>query len=197
MNIRIVEKTEDIQYEQISEVLRLAHQEHLNKNIIMKNPFKSPAEIKKYIGDEGKIFIALDGDRIIGTASIRVISVYRWFHKGKTAEFVMEGIIPEYKGKHVFSMLEKTRVDALKYMGISTITFSTADKNIKRQQIAKKDGYIYVDFYSPNTNHYSVRMFKWLDKCPFTKFYCFFRYLIKKLYYKTRYKPGGIKRFGI
>ena len=108
----------------------------------------------------------------------------------------MDGIVPEYQGKHIFSMLEAARMNALYEIGINTIRFDTAEKNTKRQKIAKKFGFSYVDFFaSYKINHFSVVMFKWLGERPYSQLYCLLKYYKRKIYIKTKYKVGKEKRF--
>ena len=191
------EKPTEMPYDVIHDVLQRAHQRNFEKGIIMTTPTLSAEELEKKVGPDGKCFIVLKGEEVVGTASFRIREIKRWYHSGKTAEFIMDGILPEYQGKHIFPMLETARIEALREIGINTIRFDTAEKNKRRQKIARKNHFVYVDFVSFNANHYSVVMFRWLGKSPFTKIYCLFRYYKKKIHLKTCYKPGMKKRINI
>ena len=196
-DIKVILKPDSIPYDKIHDVLLKAHKNKKKNGMTMRNVSLSGEEIKEKIGKDGKCYVALDGEKIVGTASYRIRTINKWYHKGKTAEFILSGILPEYRGKHIFPQLEEIRIAALKEAGINTIQFDTAENNARRQEIAKKVGYYYVDFFASHSNHYSVEMFRWLDKPPFSKGYCALRYHLKKIYIKTRFKPGKIKRFGI
>ena len=184
-------------FEVIRNVLQRAHKQNFDKGIVMTTPTLSAEQLEEKIGPDGKCFIALKGDEVVGTASFRIREINRWYHTGKTAEFIMDAIVPEYQGNHIFPMLEEARINALKDIGIKTVRFDTAEKNRRRQKLALKNDFDYVDFVSFNANHYSVVMFRWLEKRPFPKAWCLFRYYRKKIHLKARFKPGMKKRFGI
>ena len=185
----IREKPRDMSFEVIRNVLQRAHQQNFDKGIVMTTPTLSAEELEKKVGPDGKCFIALKGDEVVGTASFRIRDINRWYHTGKTAEFIMDAIVPEYQGNHIFPMLEAARMKALEEIGIKTIRFDTAEKNRRRQKLALKNDFVYVDFVSFNANHYSVVMFRWLEEKPFSKAWCLFRYYKKKIHLKYCRRP--------
>lgn len=70
----------------------------------------------------------------------------------------------------------------------------TAENNITVLKVFGKEGYKVVSYYAPPTNHYSVRIVKWLNGCPFSDDYINRRFRIAKCLTKLQYKPGRIKR---
>lgn len=189
------EKPEEVTFQEIRDILQKAHQENFKRGIVMKTPNLSAEELKKKIGAEGKCFVAMTNGKVIATASYRKKKVNGWFFNGDAAELMMAGVDPEFQGQHIFSKLDAVRMQAIRDAGIEHIVFDTAEDNKKRQEIAIKDGFKYVSFFAPSTNHYSVLMMKWLNGCPYSDFYCKLRFNIRKLKIKILYKPGHIRRF--
>ncbi len=192
--IVVMEKPDSISFKEISDVLLKAHEQHRKNGIYMRVPHLPPAELEKWIGDEGKCFVALNGDTLVGTGSYMIRDLNRWYHKGKAIELTMEGILPEYQGRHIFTMIQKARDEIIKSSGYRVVYMDTAEKNTRRLLVAEKEGYIPVDFLFPSINskgHYFVSMMKWLDGSPFSKEYCIFRFRIKRIRVKLLYTLFG------
>ena len=76
------------------------------------------------------------------------------------------------------------------------VELDTAYNNKNAIRIYEHMGFIKVDFkVYKGLDHYSVFMVKWFEERPFSKFYCYLRYSLKKTYIMFRFKVGGIKRF--
>ena len=195
--IKIIEKPDNVSYQTIREILQQAHKANFDAGIMMAVPNLSADGLREHVGENGKTFIAVDGEKIVGTLSFRVVHINKWYWKSDLAEETMVGIIPEYQGKHIYPMLEKVSHDFIRKMGYRGIRFDTAETNKKKLRLAEIDGYRYIDFKAPKTNHYNVVMLRWLDGCPYSLFQTNFYFKLKKLLIKARYKPGRIKRFGI
>lgn len=196
--IKIMEKPDWISYEDIHDLLYRAHETNRAKGIVMKTSLLTGEELKHRIGDRGKCFVALDGDKLVGTSSYKVTKRDSWYVCGETIEKMLSGVDPDYKGMHISSMLHEAIEVVVKDEGYAVIETNTAEGNTLMQKINIKRGFVYVSYFTPaSTDHYSVVMAKWLNGCPFSKKYCKFRFYLKKLFIQARYKPGAVKRFGI
>ena len=177
--IVIMEKPDYISFKDISDVLQKAHEQHRKNGIIMRVPHLSPDELEKWLGDEGKCFVALDGDKLVGTGSFIVRKLDRWYYKGKAIELTLLGILPEYQGRHIYTMIKNTREEAIKKSGYRVVYWDTAVGNTRRLQIAETEGYNVVDYFWTG-NHYAFGMMKWLDECPFPPWYRKLRFQMKR-----------------
>lgn len=197
-NIEIKEKPEYISYETIREVLHDAHKLNFENGIVLHTTTFTAQEIEEYIGEEGKCFVAISENKVLGTASYRIIERSSWYVQGKVVDEVLVGIRPEFKGMHLYSRLyEAIERDAIKN-GYKLIVFNTAEKNVRKQKISSSHGFDNLSFFAAEDNdHYSVVMGKWLQQCPYSSSEIRFKYLLKKIFVKIRYKPGKIKRFGL
>lgn len=197
-DIEIMEKPDYISYERIREVLQDAHKSNIENGIVLHTTTFTAQEIEEYIGEEGKCFVAISENDVLGTASYRIIDRSSWYVQGKVVDEILVGVRPEFKGMHIYSKLyEAIERDALKN-GYELIVFNTAEKNVRKRKISSSHGFVNLSFFAAEDNdHYSVVMGKWLQQCPYSSAKIRIKYLIKRLCVKTRYKPGKIKRFGL
>lgn len=196
--IQVLEKPESISFDEIHRVLWDANRNNREKGFELKTASMSGQELKARIGEKGKCFIAVDGNRIVGTLSARILQKNTWYYTGELVDYMLAGVIPEYQGKHINTMLANLLFSFAKDNHYSAIELDTAADNNHAINVYKHQGFIPVDFVAKkNLDHYSVIMMKWLDKCPYSLRYIKFRYDIKRLAVLVRYKKGKIKRFGI
>ena len=195
--IRIIEKPEWISFDDIHKLLYDAHESNRERGFHVKTAEMSGEEIEQHIGEHGKCFVALLGDKLIGTISYRIIRRQYWCISDSVVDQVLIGIIPEYKGLHVSEKLWRKVYEEAKNNGYKSIELRTAEKNSIVQQICLKEGFHFVDFKSYRIDHYTVVMMKWIDECPYSDIQFILHYQIRKLFVKLRYKPGKVKRFGL
>lgn len=196
--IKICEKPEWISWNDIHECLYTAHSSNREKGINMLTQRLSGPELEDRINRKSSQYhaiVALDNKKLVGTASICFVRKKIWSHEYWGGYFLYEGIYPEYKGQGIFTRLCKYREELAIRNNCEIIFLDTAEKNDRRQLIAKKDGYIYVDmFASRNSKHYSVVMAKWLDETKYPRFTSL-RYWIRVVKVKLIYQPGHKRRF--
>ena len=196
--IRVIEKPERISYQEIRDILVAAHKKNFEQGIVMHTTELSPQELQERVGSKGKTFIAVKDGKIVGTASYRIREQHKWYVDGLVVDEILVGVLPEYSGMHIYSRLYDSIENAARKENYNLIIFSTAEKNINKQQIGIKKGFHYVNFFVAEDNdHYSVIMAKWLNNCSFSRFKLRCKYCLKKMYVKFRFKPRRIKRFGI
>lgn len=195
--IRVIEKPANVSYETIRDIIHKAHQVHFDKGIVMKITTLSAKELEERVTkNNGKCYIAMENERIIGTLSYIKKYINHWYKHGNVIELTMIGILPDYQGKHIFSKLYE-KLEEMLAKDYDMICCDTAINNIHAQLLYEKLGFVYVDFFASPSKHYSVEMVKWLKGNPYSKRYCDFRYKLKQLYTVMRFKPGKTKRFGI
>ena len=106
-NIQIIEKPDWISWDDIKKCLFDAHIINREKGINMAN-YQWPAEkIKESIGDNGVMFVALDGDKLVGTAALAEKKSYHWYSKGKCGYLCFACVIPSYSGLGIYHSLLK------------------------------------------------------------------------------------------
>lgn len=193
------EKPDSVSWDDIHEVLWKAHEQNRADGMKMLYPSLPGNELEILLGSSGHCFVAMVGDKVVGTSSYKPVRRNNWYSKGKkTAYCILDGVLPEYAGKGIHSRLFRIRQSYIEKEGFDLLEMDTAEHNMPIQSIFLKNGSKYVSFkcYSTGGN-YAVILAKWLNSCPFPSWYCKCMFLVHKLYIKLRFKPGYVKRFGI
>ena len=181
-NIQIIEKPDWISWDDIIKCLFDAHIINREKGINMAN-YQWPAEkIKESIGDNGVMFVALDGDKLVGTAALAEKKSYHWYSKGKCGYLCFACVIPSYSGLGIYHSLLKKREEIAKNQDFDVLYYDTHCKNEKIITYGEKNGYRKVRFFlTKSKDHHSIVMAKWLKDCPYSKLYCWWKYSISKV----------------
>lgn len=199
-SIQIVEKPDWVTWEEIHQVLWKAHEQNRQKGMFMGLPAKSAEELQNYIEGKGKIFVALENKRVIGTLAIIAKEGSKWFNRGKYGYACLGAVLPEFSGKGVFRALDDRMESEVRHMQLPVITGDTHENNARMLKISKKEGYQFVS-YKACRDHFNIVRAKWLNGCPYPSWYIKLRFHVSKFKFKTRYKmvpgKGKVKRFGV
>lgn len=179
--IRVIEKPDWVSWEAVKDCIVAAHAVNREKGIRMSHTDWTADRIKESLGREGKMFVALDGEKIVGTAAVSVRERTSWYVQGRYAFMGFAGILPDYGGKGIYRELIRKREAYARELGLKLFLLDTHKDNKRVQQIAQINGYRYVGYSHANKDHYNVVMAKWPDGCPFSSFYCSYKYLVTKL----------------
>lgn len=197
-DIKVMVKPEHISFDQIHEVLEQAHSVNQKNGFVMATSALSGDAIRDRIGKDGMCWVALDGERLVGTLSARMVKRDNWYAKGMIPDYMLAGVIPDYQGKHINSMLAQQLFDYAREKQYSIVELDTAENNTHAIEVYKHQGFVLVDYLAKkDVDHYSVVMAKWIGDCPHSAGYCNMRYNIRRALIRLRYKPGKVKRFGI
>ena len=63
-------KPENITWDDIHNLLLIAHQKNVKKGMIMTVPQLSGEDFKKRLGNNGQCLVALDNNKLVGTTSM-------------------------------------------------------------------------------------------------------------------------------
>lgn len=182
-SIQIVEKPDWVSWDDIKQCLYEAHAVNREKGINMAH-YQWPAEkIKQSLGENGFMLVAMDGDKLVGTAGIGEKFGNKWYVKGRYAYECYAGVLPEYAGIGIYKMLEIKRESKVREDGYDVLLGDTHSKNSHRIDIALKNGFRLVRFFrAASKDHYSVVIAKWLNGCPYSSIYCWMRFQTSKLH---------------
>lgn len=195
--IVIVKKPDSVSFEDIHELLYQAHQVNRDNGFTIGTGLMSGEQLQEHLGENSVCFVAMDGDKVVGTTSNRVRHYRHWCAEGDVVERVMTGVLPEYKGRHIYEKLNQAAVQDARERGVRYLEVRAADQNHTILKLNLRNGFKKIDFTTAGKDHYTVILLKWLDRCPYPDWFIKFRYELKRIYIKLRYKPGKIKRFGI
>ena len=185
--IKIVEKPDWVSWEDIKQCLYEAHSVNRAKGINMAH-YQWPAEKIKQSLEKGFMLVALDGDKLVGTAGIGEKFGNKWYVKGRYAYECYASVLPEYAGKGIYKMLEIRREEKAKEEGYDVLIGDTHSKNTHLIEIKLKNGFKLVRFFrAASKDHYSVVIAKWLNGCPYSSFYCWKKYQLSRFKTIIRY----------
>ena len=187
-NIQIIEKPEWVSWDDIKQCLYEAHSVNRAKGINMAH-YQWPSEkIKQSLGEKGFMLVALDGDKLVGTAGIGEKFGNKWYVKGRYAYECYASVLPEYAGKGIYKMLEIRREEKAIEEGYDVLIGDTHSNNSHRIDIALKNGFRLVRFFrAASRDHYSVVIAKWLNGCPYSSFYFWMKFQTSKLHALIRF----------
>ena len=198
--IHIIEKPDWVSWDEIHSVVWNAHAQNREKGIIMSYPSLSGDEIRRRIENDGKLFIALDGQKVVGTLALIVKQGKNWYNKGRYGYLCFGAVLPDYSGKGIYRSLYQLAESTSKQMGLSVLTRDTNENNARMLKISKQEGYLFVECKAYK-DHFNIVRAKWLNNCPFPTWYIKIRFVLSKFFVKTRFRmdpqKGKVKRFGI
>ena len=183
--VQIIEKPEWVSWNEIHDVIWKAHESNRQQGINMRFPALPGEEIKKRVEGNGKMYVALDGNKVVGTAAFRTKKANLWCGKGSYAYYCFASVLPEYRGKGINGQLyEHIESESLRN-GLSRIMFDSHEKNSRIAEINQRHGYKKVS-YKRYDDHYNIVFVKWLDGCPYSESRCKVEFAIQKLKEKAK-----------
>lgn len=183
--VQVIEKPDWVSWDEIHEVIWKAHEANRQQGINMRFPSLPGEEIRKRVEGKGKMFIALDGDKVVGTDAIIIKKASLWCGKGDYAYQCFASVLPEYGGQGVYKQLNNCIERECIDRGLSRIMFDTNERNSHIAEINVKHGYKKVS-YKLYGDHFSIVFVKWLDGCPYSDARCRFEFFRQKLMVKVK-----------
>jgi len=196
-SIQYIEKPNWVSWNSVLECIRKSHKVNDKRGFHMLNQEMTVDELQKKL-QGGLCFVALEGDKVVGTGSTIIKKGNRWWSRGRRVAYnCLDAILPEYQGTDVYFGLREIRSQYLKKAGVDIIQFNTAEHNKVVQKIALRRGAKYVMYSATGkgANYYSVIMANWLNGCPFSDSYCNFMFKLSKFIVRVIWKPGYKLRF--
>lgn len=190
-DIQIIEKPEWISWDQIHDFVWMAHKDNREKGIIMRFPSLSGDRIRKKIGNEGRMYVIIHNNQMIGTGAWIRKHGHDWWCDSDYAYYCFDSIHPDYRGLGIYKYLCNHRDRDVIASGLNISMFDTNEKNLRELSIARKEGYRLID-YKNYQGHYNVVVAKWLNGCPFSKFRCNVEFIVRKAIVRSK---GIIKGF--
>lgn len=190
--IQYMVKPDWVSWEDVIDCIRAADTVNHKKGLHMHIAEIEPNEMKNDLKD-GKCFVAMCGDKVVGTACYKIRTLRKWYRWGKVIYHSYDSIRPEYRGTDVyFKLCELKYYDVIK-TGIRVLQCHTAEKNRTMIKLNLKYGFKLV-LFRPNfigSNYYSVTMLKWEDGCPFPDWYLKAMFNLSKFVTKTFFTTEG------
>ncbi len=185
-DIQFMEKPDWVSWEDVCECIRKANVVNDKKGFHMTFADISPEKLENKM-QEGKCFVALHNNRVVGMDSFRIHNLKKWYLRGKVIYHSYSAILPEYRGTDVYFGLSELKGKKVKETGIRVYQFNTAEQNKTVLKINAKYGFKPVVFRptAKGANYYSITMLKWEDGCPFPDWFLNFMFNLSKFFSKT------------
>ena len=162
--IIVIERPDTVSWEDIRLSLVEAHTTNLRHGLVVRSTMLSADQLRNQVAD-GKCYVALDGDKLVGVAAVRIKSCHSWYCNGKVAHFLLDSVSTSYQGQGIYTLLQKKRYSYVQENDISVVTTNTAANNKRMVRMLPKHGfYRAVMFHAKDTDHFSITWVKWL-KC--------------------------------
>ena len=194
--IQIMEKPDWVSWNDIHDVLWRAHEKNRENGITMRYPSLPGDEIRKRIEGKGKMLIAFEGNKIVGTSAIVFKEQNMWCGKGQYAYCCFDSVVPEKQGKGIYRLLYVQREKEAQLRGMDRMLLDTNETNQREIDVVLRNGFKKVA-YRFWKDHYNVVFVKWLDDCPYSDFRCRIEFGLQKLKVKARTLVKSIHKKGV
>ena len=185
--VQIVEKPDWVSWDEIKQCLELAHEANRAKGINVMHYCWSAEELRDSLDRDAVTYVALDGRKVVGTATIIVKEGHTWYTPGRYGYLGFGGVLPEYNGKGINAQMTLRMEEYARATGLPSLCLFAHERNTRIQQRALKNGFHYVNcFPTSDRDHYDVVMVRWLDGSPFSTSYCQRRFALSRI--KARLK---------
>ena len=174
-NIQIVEKPNWVSLEDVMTCVRKAHDENIKKGIRMSHIEWPIEKVQEFMGANPFVSVALDGEKVVGTACFFERERKSWYFNGRYAYSCFDSVLPEYSGQGIFKQLDCLCEQKALERGLEVMIRDTNAENHRMIDISKKNGYRLVNFKF-NEDHFYVIMAKWFKGCPYSKLRCKFKF---------------------
>lgn len=176
-----MEKPDWVSWEEVLTCLHEAHKVNKRKGFTMPGNDMTLKEFKEKLGD-GKCFVALDGDKVIGICTVRFIKSHRWCTWGKRVAYNgLDGILKAYQGTDVFMSLNALRYKCINESGVRVVEFNTAENNKVVITRNVKNGAKIIQYaHMAKGGYHPIVMMRWLDGCPYPDWLCNFMFKLSK-----------------
>lgn len=186
-DIVIIERPESLSWEEIRSTLVEAHRNNIDRGLVVRSTTLSANQLQEQVGD-GKCYVALDGEVLVGMLAVRPKPCDLWFCHGTVAHFLLGAVLPQYQGMGIYSRLEEHCYAFAKEQGISIITLNTAANNVRMVKMLPKQGFCRAKlFHTSDTDHFSITWVKWLENAP-SKALCWAHYMTSAIKAKVYYR---------
>lgn len=176
----VVPKPNSLSWEDIRQVIWLSHADNRVRGIYMRHFKLSAREIQEKVEAEGgQLFVALDGDKLVGTAAVLPRYFRLWCGEGMYAYCCFAAVLPEYRGFGVYRNLCKAREAYARSASFHWMMFDVHQRNQRLLDISRETGYLPVGCQYWD-DHYSYLLAKWLVGSPPTPSHANFRFFLSR-----------------
>lgn len=179
--LTIYEKPYFVSWQDIQSLLNDAHKVNLTKGMRYATMGQSVEKLKQKAIDS-KVYVALLGSKLVGTATIQFRSINHWYHKGEVGLLKLLGVSSDMQGRGICSLLLLEILKTSKEHNLSLLVSDSAEQNKAIKYLYLKNGFSVVDCCKyPSNNFISTVYALWLNElCPWRTLRRLYKYYSKR-----------------
>ena len=175
--IRIVKKPDYITYEQIQECLDKAHEVNVKKGLNYATQGQSVEKLVEKLKNAVTYVALTPENKVVATASIQFRKINHWYHSGDIGLLKLVGVLPEYSGFKLATLLLLLRRFEVQSREIEVMVSDSAEANMAIRNMYLHNGFKIVDCCKyPENNFISVVYAYWFHGCPYSRFKRWWKY---------------------
>lgn len=156
-NIVIIEKPDSISYEQIQALLHSAHGSNKEKGMKYGVADQSIEELEKELKKNTICYVAMDGEKMVGTMSFRYARKRKAFLRINSVYMQLLGVSPDCKGHHIADRLWDRGIKDAEEKGYKIFYGFPAEDNLIIHHMYLKRGFVKASYTKyPRNNFFSV-----------------------------------------
>lgn len=164
MEIIIKERSEDIGFEEIADVVRRAYAIWDEKGYDYAARKYTAADIER-VSKDGTCLVAVADGKVAGALVYYLGREYKDLGTSNSVHSHIAAVLPEYRGKRIGSMLFSKMLEEAKKAGCGEYVADTCADNKELLKMYRSMGFKVVSYTSfPNTSYYSAVFMKPLNK---------------------------------
>lgn len=182
-------KPDTISYDELYELLYNAHAENRKRGMIINPDIKSGEDLKAHLGKDHVCMVAMDGNQVVGTFSIRIEKGTRKISKNLLTGYLSNmGVSEEYRGMGVGAGLISKLAEYAEKEGADALALHVREGN-NAYYLYKKAGFIEADYLvRDKQKRKTIYMIKWLGRPKYPKWSLMLHYGLKKAYLTAKYR---------
>lgn len=155
--VRILEKPQEVSYEQIQTLLKHAHEANAAKGLLYVTANQSVEELIAKIGN-GTCYVAMvreNGEDVLaGTATVCPIRLNYWYYSGDVVLIKLLGVDPKYKGHGISTLLIEQCLAYAREKKVEVVVSDSAEENHILYNLLKKFDFELVDYCKYPQNNF-------------------------------------------
>ena len=186
--ILIKEKPETISYEEIYELIYLAHKHNRQKGLQINTKIQNGTELKLHLGTDAKTYVALDSSGcLVGTVSVRIQESVIKESRLLVAYLMHLAVHPEHSGKGIGKKLcDRVENFALENH-VDGVVLYVVEKNDARLFYIK-NGYTPIDYIPRHAQKQNtICMIKWTKENVAISWKDRLLYFLKRMRIRLKY----------
>lgn len=132
--------------------LQKSHRDNIRNGLVYASATQSVERLKQKIGD-GQCYVAMQEDRLVGTATICLKKIDYWYFSGTVGLIKLVAVDPDKKHAGVGTQCIETCIHYAREVGIKVIVTDSADENMAFKKLVTRLGGKMVDYCKYKANN--------------------------------------------